>query len=124
MHQDKEGILDRYTYLYDLLGNKTGITKERRGLTEESGSYHYGYDTLGRLSEIQKDGEIQTRYVLWCFWKPYIKKESWERTSYQYNIINQMIKEKHGEILSAYHYDKKGNMQKIKTDMCTMILIR
>ena len=37
-HQDKEGILDRYTYLYDLLGNKTGITKERRGLTEESGS--------------------------------------------------------------------------------------
>lgn len=35
-----------------------------------------------------------------------------------------MIKEKHGEILSAYHYDKKGNMQKIKTDTCTMILIR
>ena len=31
LHQDQEGILDRYTYLYDLLGNKTGIIKERRG---------------------------------------------------------------------------------------------
>ena len=31
LHQDQGGILDRYTYLYDLLGHKTGITKERRG---------------------------------------------------------------------------------------------
>ena len=52
LHQDQEGILDRYTYLYDLLGNKTGITKERRGLERESGQYRYGYDALGRLSEI------------------------------------------------------------------------
>ena len=52
VHQDQEGILDRYTYLYDLLGNKTGITKERRGLERESGQYRYGYDALGRLSEI------------------------------------------------------------------------
>mgnify|MGYP000535575228 CR=1 FL=1 len=62
VHRDKEGILDRYTYLYDLLGNKTGITKERRGLEQESGSYTYGYDALGRLSEIQKDGKVQTQY--------------------------------------------------------------
>ncbi|WP_270188609.1 hypothetical protein [Mediterraneibacter gnavus] len=61
VHSDQEGVLDRYTYLYDLLGNKTGITKERRGLTEESGSYHYSYDALDRLSEIQKDGQMQTR---------------------------------------------------------------
>ncbi len=50
VHRDQDGILDRYTYLYDLLGNKTGITEERRGLEKESGSYAYGYDALGRLS--------------------------------------------------------------------------
>ena len=79
LHQDQEGILDRYTYLYDLLGNKTGITKERRGLERESGQYRYGYDALGRLSEIQKDGEIQTRYGYDAFGNRTWKEESGER---------------------------------------------
>ena len=113
-HSDKEGILDRYTYLYDLLGNKTGITKERRGLTEESGSYHYGYDVLGRLSEIQKDGQMQTRYGYDAFGNRTWKEESGERTSYQYNVINQMVSEKHGELLKAYSYDKRGNLTGIQ----------
>ena len=113
-HSDKEGILDRYTYLYDLLGNKTGITKERRGLTEESGSYHYGYDVLGRLSEIQKDGQMQTRYGYDAFGNRTWKEESGERTSYQYNALNRMVSEKHGEILRAYRYDKRGNLTSIQ----------
>ena len=46
----------------DALGNETEITKERRGLEQESGSCTYGYDALGRLSEIQKEGQMQTRY--------------------------------------------------------------
>ena len=46
-----------------MLGNKTGITKERRGLPEESGAYTYGYDALGRLSEIQKDRVAGTYYA-------------------------------------------------------------
>ena len=79
LHQDQESILDRYTYLYDLLGNKTGITKERRGLERESGQYRYGYDALGRLSEIQKDGEIQTRYGYDAFGNRTWKEESGER---------------------------------------------
>ena len=110
VHSDKEGILDRYTYLYDLLGNKTGITKKRRGLEQESGSYTYGYDALGRLSEIQKDGQMQTRYGYDAFGNRTWKEESGERTSYQYNVINQMVSEKHGEILRAYRYDKRGNL--------------
>ena len=114
VHRDQEGILDRYTYLYDLLGNKTGITKERRGLTEESGSYHYGYDALGRLSEIQKDGQMQTRYGYDAFGNRTWKEESGERTSYQYNVINQMVSEKHGELLKAYSYDKRGNLTGIQ----------
>ena len=44
LHEDREGVLDRYQYQYDLSGNKTGITKERRGLKEESGDYRYGVE--------------------------------------------------------------------------------
>ena len=113
VHQDKEGILDRYTYLYDLLGNKTGITKERRGLERESGQYRYGYDALGRLSEIQKDGEIQTRYGYDAFGNRTWKEESGEQTSYQYNALNQMVSERQGEIRKEYGYDKRGNLTAI-----------
>ena len=98
LHQDQEGILDRYTYLYDLLGNKTGIIKERRGLERESGQYRYGYDALGRLSEIQKDGEIQYRYGYDAFGNRTWKEERGEQTSYQYNALNQMVSERQGEI--------------------------
>ena len=113
LHQDQEGILDCYTYLYDLLGNKTGITKERRGLERESGQYRYGYDALGRLSEIQKDGEIQTRYGYDAFGNRAWKEESGERTSYQYNALNQMVSERQGEIRKEYGYDKRGNLTRI-----------
>ena len=113
LHQDQEGILDRYTYLYDLLGNKTGITKERRGLERESGQYRYGYDALGRLSEIQKDGEIQYRYGYDAFGNRTWKEESGEQTSYQYNALNQLVSERQGEIRKEYGYDKRGNLTAI-----------
>ena len=113
LHQDQEGILDRYTYLYDLLGNKTGITKERRGLERESGQYRYGYDALGRLSEIQKDGEIQTQYGYDAFGNRTWKEERGEQTSYQYNALNQLVSERQGEIRKEYGYDKRGNLTAI-----------
>ena len=113
VHQDQEGILDRYTYLYDLLGNKTGITKERRGLERESGQYRYGYDALGRLSEIQKDGEIQYRYGYDAFGNRTWKEERGEQTSYQYNALNQLVSERQGEIRKEYGYDKRGNLTAI-----------
>lgn len=47
-HEDKEGLLDRYLYRYDLMGNKTGITKERRGL---------GYDGNDVRWFIKKNGD-------------------------------------------------------------------
>ena len=113
LHQDQGGILDRYTYLYDLLGHKTGITKERRGLERESGQYRYGYDALGRLSEIQKGGEIQTRYGYDAFGNRTWKEESGEQTSYQYNALNQMVSERQGKIRKEYGYDKRGNLTAI-----------
>ena len=64
LHQDQEGILDRYTYLYDLLGNKTGITKERRGLERESGHYRYGYDALGSCQRSKRTERYSTVMVM------------------------------------------------------------
>ena len=40
------------------MGNKTGIRKERRGLTKESGTYTYGYDALDRLETLMSGGVI------------------------------------------------------------------
>ncbi|RGQ56604.1 RHS repeat protein, partial [Mediterraneibacter gnavus] len=86
------------------------MPKERRGFEQESGSYAYGYDALGRLSEIQKDGKVQTQYGYDAFGNRIWKEESRERTSYQYNDLNQMVSERQGEIRREYGYDKRGNL--------------
>ena len=110
---DPQGLLDRYTYLYDLTGNKTGITKERRGLPEESGAYTYGYDALGRLSEIQKDGQMQTRYGYDAFGNRILKEEGTTRTTYRHNALNQLIAENRERIEKVYGYDRRGNLTRI-----------
>lgn len=121
VHRDKEGILDRYTYLYDLLGNKTGITRERRGLTGESGSYTYGYDALDRLESIRKDNVLETQYRYDAFGNR-TKKESGEhQTSYQYNALNQLINQTDqnadGSVSrEIYRYDRRGNLSQILKD--------
>jgi RHS repeat-associated protein len=74
----------------------------------------YGYDALGRLSEIQKDGQIQTAYGYDAFGNRTWKEENGERTSYQYNILNQMVSEKHREVWKEYGYDKRGNLTGIQ----------
>ena len=74
----------------------------------------YGYDALGRLSEIQKDGQIQTAYGYDAFGNRTWKEENGERTSYQYNILNQMVSEKHREVWKECGYDKRGNLTGIQ----------
>ena len=119
VHRDREGVSDRYTYLYDLTGNKTGITKERRGLEAESGAYAYGYDALGRLSQIQKDGKLQTRYGYDAFGNRVLKEDRAGRTTYCHNALNQLITEIREEgsaetaLRKAYQYDKRGNLTRI-----------
>ena len=120
IHRDKEGILDRYTYTYDLVGNKTGIRKERRGLTKESGTYNYGYDALDRLESIRKDNVLETQYRYDAFGNR-IKKESEEhQTSYWYNSLNQLInltdQSQEGTSRETYLYDRRGNLSKVIRD--------
>ena len=61
-HKDSAGILDRFHYTYDPMGNRIAIVKERRGFPEESGSYQYNYDALQRLTEVERDGKLLRRY--------------------------------------------------------------
>ena len=121
LHTDKEGILDRYTYEYDLLGNKTGITKERRNLEEESGAYTYGYDALERLSSIHKDGIRQTRYTYDAFGNRTGKEEQGTQIRYRYNSLNQLVSltdQNAGGSVSReiYRYDRRGNLCQILKD--------
>ncbi len=53
---------------------------------------------------------MQTLYGYDVFGNRTWKEENGKRTSYQYNVINQMVSEKHGEILRVYRYDKRGNL--------------
>ena len=84
----------------------------------------YGYDALGRLSEIQKDGQIQTAYGYDAFGNRTWKEENGERTSYQYNILNQMVSEKHREVWKEYGYSsywsrcRSRNKFNIARDKC------
>ena len=111
----RSGILDAYRYQYDLLGNKTGIEKQRRGYPEESGSYTYWYDPLGRLSQIQKDGQLQTTYGYDAFGNRVLKQEGEQKTTYRYNALNQLtgFQEIQQEVTTenGYTYDKRGNLQ-------------
>ena len=113
IHRDPEGILDRYTYLYDLTGNKIGITKERRGLSEESGAYTYSYDALGRLSEIRKDGQMKTRYGYDAYSNRVSKEEGTGHTLYRHNAVNQLVAETRAGMEKTYQYDRRGNLTSI-----------
>lgn len=85
VHKDREGIPDNYIYQYDLLGNKIGIDKQRRGLEEEKGSYQYGYDSLGRLNGVTKDGVPLRTYRYDAFGNRTKLTEQWN-----YNQITQV----------------------------------
>lgn len=112
-HADKEGILDVYNYHYDLTGNKTAIEKQRRGLPEESGFYIYGYDPLGRLSKVTKDGELLRTYGYDAFGNRIRMTEKDRETVYTYNARNQLMSRRNSMSEETYTYDRRGNLRLI-----------
>ena len=113
IHRDREGILDAYAYKYDVLGNKIGIEKERRGIEEESGSYAYGYDALGRLSRVTKDGSLLRSYAYDAFGNRIGLTEGGKETRYTYNALNQLVSLTDEERTEQYIYDKRGNLTEL-----------
>lgn len=119
IHRQDTAILERFTYKYDLLGNKTTIIKERKGMPEESGIYNYDYDKIGRLIEVRKDGNKLREYEYDSFGNRTCLKEKEKVTGYCYNSMNQVTKK---EIIYdempleqfIYKYDKRGNLVQVE----------
>lgn len=116
LHTDKEGVLDRYIYGYDLVGNKTTIEKERRGLPEESGIYTYSYDSLSRLSEVNKDGQLLRAYEYDSFGNRVRMTEHNQVTTYTYNACNQLLTKTDAIGEEIFEYDKRGNLNIVIED--------
>ncbi|MCL2152224.1 MAG: DUF6531 domain-containing protein [Oscillospiraceae bacterium] len=109
-HSDHEGVLDQYTYYYDLMGNKTGIDKFRRGLEADSGQFGYGYDALGRLADVSKDGTLLRTYAYDPFGNRTRMAEGGGQTSYSFNALNQLLRVEAADLTREYQYDARGNV--------------
>ena len=139
-HTDKNGVLDHYTYAYDPMGNKTAVTRQRRGLPRESGAYTYTYDPIGRLTAVAKDGTPLRDYA----YDPYSNRahmrdhHKGSATAYTYDAADRLTRTQTWEIRTdpvqqrtdspmpdtitapltqpaltrTYEYDHRGNLTK------------
>ncbi len=112
-HWDKDGLLEYYKYQYDAAGNRVSIQRERRGLPEESGSYHYGYDALNRLIAVEKEGTPLRSYGYDAYGNRSFMEEEGARTKYFYNEAQQLIQSVTEDCQTDYTYDKRGNLVQI-----------
>ncbi len=116
IHEDKDGLLDSYAYEYDPMGNKTAITRERRGLGKESGRYGYAYDALGRLAAVTKDGESLRDYAYDPFGNRILTAdyETGAKTAFTYDALDRLTARRETadgkETVREYRYDNRGNL--------------
>lgn len=110
---DQDGILDRYEYQYDLVGNKLSIDKFRRGMPDETGNYQYDYDAMNRLINVKKDGNQLRSYGYDAFGNRVFLETVNGRTNYHYNEVNQMIRSTDEESIKDYIYDGRGNLTSV-----------
>ena len=93
------------------------VTKERRGLPEESGVYRYIYDGLQRLTGVEKDGKPLRSYQYDAFGNRTELEDhaGGTRSTYGYDALNRLLEQeiRQGEntvIHKTYTYDKRGNL--------------
>ncbi|MBR2674835.1 MAG: hypothetical protein IKE52_05215 [Mogibacterium sp.] len=103
-------VIDSFKYSYNANGDISRVEQIRQGLPEESGNYDYSYDALGRLAEVNKNGETIRAYTYDAFGNRLSKTEFGRTTKYAYNAANQLISMADGEIETIFAYDKRGNI--------------
>ncbi|MDE7434821.1 MAG: hypothetical protein K2N01_03210 [Lachnospiraceae bacterium] len=105
---------ESYSYRYDPAGNKIEAFKQRPGMDMDSGSFRYGYDALHRLTQVSRDGRLLRSYGYDAFGNRTRKEEyigsAPVRTSYFYNVNNQLTAQSNGEEERTYTYDGRGNL--------------
>ena len=119
VHSNNDGIINEFAYTYDLLGNKTRVDKKRNTLHNENGSYEYGYDSIGRLHTVEKDGSPLRTYNYDAYGnrtsvEDYsVSPTSTGTTHYEYNSLNQLITKTDSAGVERYSYDRRGNLSAI-----------
>ena len=112
-HNTLNKTLDSYVFMYDILGNKVEIEKNRARLPEESkqeGRYSYKYDKLNRLKEVYCTGELIKSYSYDGYGNRTGLIEKGKEVNYIYNALNQLITvADSNENYQRYSYDKRGN---------------
>ena len=113
VHNDKDGVLDKYVYTYDCMLNKTGIEKHRRNLTEDSGQYQYTYDALSRLTDVVRDDKLIKTYGYDEFGNRSFMVDNGIRTDYTYNPLNQLLRLQSIKQSQDFTYDARGNLTQV-----------
>ena len=115
-HISDEKINMEYTYAYDLVGNKTGISINKNGSVKD---YSYSYDEVGRITKVVLNGKILREYSYDIFGNRTAKVEYVEdeviTTNYIYKggkLAEELISKNNSLIQKRYEYDKRGNIIK------------
>ncbi len=115
-HISDEKINMEYTYTYDLVGNKTGISINNNGSVKD---YSYSYDEVGRITKVVLNGKVLREYSYDIFGNRTAKVEYVEdeviTTNYIYKggkLVEELISKNNSLIQKRYEYDKRGNLIK------------
>ena len=105
-----------YTYTYDLVGNKTGISINKNGRVKV---YNYSYDEVGRITKVELNGKMLREYSYDIFGNRTAKVDYTEEkvvtTNYIYKggkLVEELISKNNSLIQKRYEYDKRGNLIK------------
>jgi len=112
-HRDSQGVLDSFSFTYNELAQKVGITQMRRELPEVSGDYHYSYDVLSRLTSVTKDCQLLRSFEYDEFNNLTTLTEKGSITNNSFNLLNQLTSSKTEECLTEQSFDKRGNIREI-----------
>ena len=128
-HLQKERKLEKYSYLYDLAGNKSSILKKRstqiegidvedpekieEKLWEDSAVFNYEYDRLNRLISVKKDNQKFHSYSYDTFGNRLTFESKDSNIHYIYNALDQLVEEKGVYPNRKYSYDKRGNLKSV-----------
>ena len=129
IHLQKERKLEKHSYLYDLAGNKTCISKKRsvqevyidvedpekieEKLWEDSAVFNYEYDKLNRLISVKKDSRKLHSYSYDAFGNRLTFESKDSNIHYIYNALDQLVEEKGVYPNRKYSYDKRGNLKSV-----------
>ena len=115
-HISDEKINMEYTYTYDLVGNKTGISINKNGRVKV---YNYSYDEVGRITKVELNSKMLREYNYDIFGNRTAKVDYAEEevitTNYIYKggkLLEELISKNNSLIQKRYEYDKRGNLIK------------